>query len=129
DGTDRDRRRLSRRGAQRRQAGPRVAWQEAYRGGGRNHTRGQANPLEVAPREGFPPCRNRDLGAAQFPSRQHRCQRRPALASLIRAPTPLSLDLVRRYGDELLQAVDYLEQQGVTHRDIKPDSIGIGAVG
>src|SRR4051795_830383 len=74
DGTDRDRRRLSRRGAQRRQAGPRFAWQDADRGGGRNHTRGQANPLEVAPREGFPPCRNRELGAAQFPSRQHRCQ-------------------------------------------------------
>src|ERR1700751_5065379 len=70
DGTDRDRRRLSRRGAQWRQAGPRFAWQDADRGGGRNHTRGQANPLEVAPREGFPPCRNRDLGAAQFPSRQ-----------------------------------------------------------
>src|SRR6478736_4138426 len=69
DGADRDRRRLSRRGAQRRQAGPRFAWQDADRGGGRNHTRGQANPLEVAPREGFPPCRNRDLGAAQFPSR------------------------------------------------------------
>src|ERR1700731_4871201 len=67
-------RRLSRRGAQRRQAGPRFAWQDADRGGGRNHTRGQANPLEVAPREGFPPCRNRELGAAQFPSRQHRCQ-------------------------------------------------------
>src|SRR6202023_3358875 len=56
-----------------------TAWKDADRGGGRNHTRGQANPLEVAPREGFPPCRNRDLGAAQFPSRQHRCQRRPAL--------------------------------------------------
>src|SRR5271165_7435519 len=52
----------------------RFAWQDADRGGGRNHTTGQANPLEVAPREGFPPCRNRDLGAAQFPSRQHRCQ-------------------------------------------------------
>jgi Protein kinase domain/Bacterial RNA polymerase, alpha chain C terminal domain len=51
------------------------------------------------------------------------------LASLIRSPTPLSLDLVRRYGDELLQAVDYLEQQGVVHRDIKPDNIGVGAVG
>ena len=50
------------------------AWQDADRGGGRNHTRGQANPFEAAPREGFPPCRNRDLGAAQFPSRQHRCQ-------------------------------------------------------
>src|SRR5258706_8767373 len=74
DGTDRDRRRLSRRGAQRRQAGPRFAWQDADRGGGRNHTRGQANSLEVAPRKGFPPCRNRDLGAAQFPSRQHPCQ-------------------------------------------------------
>ena len=48
--------------------------QDADRGGGRNHTGGQANPLEVAPRKGFPPCRNRDLGAAQFPSRQHRCQ-------------------------------------------------------
>ncbi len=51
------------------------------------------------------------------------------LASLIRSPTPLSLDLVRRYGDELLQAVDYLEQKGVAHRDIKPDNIGVGAVG
>ena len=48
--------------------------QDADRGGGRNHTTGQANPLEVAPREGFPPCRNRDLGATQFPARQHRCQ-------------------------------------------------------
>src|ERR1700756_1642942 len=54
-------------GAQRRQAGPRFAWQDADRGGTRNHTRGQANPLEVAPRKGFPPCRNRDLSAAQFP--------------------------------------------------------------
>ena len=35
---------------------------------------GKPNPLEVAPREGFPPGRNRDLGAAQFPSCQHRCQ-------------------------------------------------------
>jgi hypothetical protein len=35
------------------------------------HARALANPLEVAPREGLPPCRNRDLGAAQFPSRQH----------------------------------------------------------
>ena len=39
------------------------------------------------------------------------------------------MDLVRRYGDELLQAVDYLEQQGVPHHDIKPDNIGIGAAG
>src|SRR6201994_1215805 len=74
DGTDRNRRRLSRRGLQRGQAGPRFAWEDADRGGGANHTRGQANLPEVAPREGFPPCRNRDLGAAQFPSLQHRRQ-------------------------------------------------------
>src|ERR1700741_2851437 len=30
--------------------------------------------LNFAPREGFAPSRNRALGAAQFPSRQHRCQ-------------------------------------------------------
>src|ERR1700731_3691916 len=58
DGTDRDRRRLSRRGTQRRQAGPRFAGQDADRGGGRNHTTGKANPLEVGPREGVAPCRN-----------------------------------------------------------------------
>ncbi len=30
--------------------------------------------LKLRPREGLPPCRNRDLGAAQFRSRQHRRQ-------------------------------------------------------
>ena len=63
-----------RNGGKRGRGSPRFAWQDPDRGVGRNHTRGQANPLEVAPRERFPPCRNRDLGAAQFPSRQHRCQ-------------------------------------------------------
>jgi serine/threonine protein kinase len=36
-----------------------------------------------------------------------------------------SLDLVRRFGEELLQTVVYLEDQGVYHRDIKPDNIGL----
>src|SRR3954453_20371593 len=79
DGADRDRRRLSRRRAERRQAWSRFAWQDADRGCGRNHTGGQANPLEVAPRHWVPPCRNRDLGEAQFRSRQHRGQGRTAL--------------------------------------------------
>ena len=43
----------------------------------------------------------------------------------IQEPEPLSLDLVARFGEELLAVVDYLESQGVAHRDIKPDNIGI----
>ena len=36
-----------------------------------------------------------------------------------------SLDLLERYGDDLLSAVSSLERHGVAHRDIKPDNIGI----
>jgi serine/threonine protein kinase len=41
----------------------------------------------------------------------------------------LSLDLARRFGEDLLTAVDYLEQEGIAHRDIKPDNIGIAQAG
>jgi serine/threonine protein kinase len=43
----------------------------------------------------------------------------------IRSPDPPSLDLARRFGEELLEAIRYLDDQGVQHRDIKPDNIGI----
>lgn len=38
----------------------------------------------------------------------------------------LTLDLLQRFGDELLSVVDWLEQQGIPHRDLKPDNIGVG---
>jgi serine/threonine protein kinase len=47
------------------------------------------------------------------------------LAQWIRGGDPLSLDLMRRFGEHLLSAVEYLEQDGVAHRDVKPDNIGI----
>ncbi|WP_029008644.1 BREX system serine/threonine kinase PglW [Azospirillum halopraeferens] len=47
------------------------------------------------------------------------------LAQNLRTPDGLSLDLKRRFGEELLSAVDHLEQKGIAHRDIKPDNIGI----
>ncbi|QVL47095.1 MAG: BREX system serine/threonine kinase PglW [Thiocapsa sp.] len=47
------------------------------------------------------------------------------LRKRIYEPEPLSLDLVARFGEELLSVVNYLEAEGVTHRDIKPDNIGI----
>ena len=37
----------------------------------------------------------------------------------------LSLDMLQRFGDELIDAVRHLEDAAVVHRDIKPDNIGI----
>jgi len=48
------------------------------------------------------------------------------LAQRIREEGGLSLDLLQRFGNELLTAVEWLEQHGKAHRDIKPDNIGIG---
>jgi serine/threonine protein kinase len=50
------------------------------------------------------------------------------LAQWIRGGDPLSLDLMRRFGDHLLSAIEHLEQEGVAHRDVKPDNIGISKV-
>ena len=50
------------------------------------------------------------------------------LAQWIRGGEPMSLGLMRRFGDNLISALEYLEQQGVAHRDIKPDNIGIAKV-
>jgi serine/threonine protein kinase len=36
---------------------------------------------------------------------------------------------MRRFGEDLLQALNHLEEQGVAHRDIKPDTIGIAPAG
>lgn len=41
----------------------------------------------------------------------------------------LSLDLLQRFGEDLLTAVEYLEEQGISHRDLKPDNIGIAEYG
>lgn len=41
----------------------------------------------------------------------------------------LSLDLLQRFGEDLLEAVGLLEREGIAHRDIKPENIGVSAVG
>jgi serine/threonine protein kinase len=51
------------------------------------------------------------------------------LAERLRGDDMPSLDLMRRFGEDLLQALDHLEEQGVAHRDIKPDNIGIAPAG
>lgn len=44
----------------------------------------------------------------------------------LRKEGPLSLDLLERFGDELISALVHLEREGINHRDIKPENIGIG---
>jgi serine/threonine protein kinase len=41
----------------------------------------------------------------------------------------LHLELLERFGEDLLQTVSWLEQKGIPHRDIKPANIGIAEVG
>jgi serine/threonine protein kinase len=48
------------------------------------------------------------------------------LAQRLRLEGRLSLDLLQRFGEELLIVADWLEQKGISHRDIKPDNIGVG---
>jgi serine/threonine protein kinase len=47
-----------------------------------------------------------------------------SLGDVLREQGTLPLDFARRYGDDLLSAVQYLEETGVTHRDIKPTNVG-----
>ncbi|HBE68937.1 MAG TPA: BREX system serine/threonine kinase PglW [Planctomycetaceae bacterium] len=48
-----------------------------------------------------------------------------SLAKHLRKYGVPALDLLSRYGGNLLSAVESLERHGVVHRDIKPDNIGI----
>ncbi len=47
------------------------------------------------------------------------------LGEKLEAEGRLSLDMLQRFGEELIEAVNHLEAEGVAHRDIKPDNIGI----
>ena len=47
------------------------------------------------------------------------------LGERLRSEGRLVLDLLQRFGEDLLQAVEGLEEEGIPHRDLKPDNIGI----
>ncbi len=51
------------------------------------------------------------------------------LADRLRSEGQLHLDLLERFGEDLIQTVGYLEQEGIPHRDIKPDNIGVSPLG
>jgi serine/threonine protein kinase len=47
------------------------------------------------------------------------------LAQRLRKEGRLHLDLLERFGTDLIEAVGTLESAGVSHRDIKPENIGV----
>lgn len=47
------------------------------------------------------------------------------LAERLRAHGRLSLEMLQRFGEQLIEAVRYLESEGSIHRDLKPDNIGV----
>jgi serine/threonine protein kinase len=51
------------------------------------------------------------------------------LGQRLRKEGRLHIDLLQRFGDDLLDVLNYLQEQGIHHRDIKPDNIAVGRVG
>jgi serine/threonine protein kinase len=51
------------------------------------------------------------------------------LGQRLRREGRLHIDLLQRFGEDLLSVVNHLEEQGIPHKDIKPDNIAVGMVG
>lgn len=66
----------------------------------------------------------RDPGAVAGPGSVSR-RREETVARQLREGGRLQIDQLEAYGDYLFGAVDFLEGEGVWHRDIKPDNIAI----
>jgi serine/threonine protein kinase len=47
------------------------------------------------------------------------------LAARLREDGRLSGEFLQRFGDDLLDLLEFLEHEGVPHRDLKPDNIGV----
>ena len=51
------------------------------------------------------------------------------LGQRLRKEGRLQIDHLQRFGVDLLDVLNYLQEQGIAHRDIKPDNIAVGMVG
>ena len=51
------------------------------------------------------------------------------LADRLRDEGRLHLELLERFGEDLLATIDWLEQKGIPHRDVKPENLGTAKIG
>ena len=85
-----------------------------------NHIVEQCGTLEIGDRFAF-------LMRPVFADRDER--RIETLRDRLRQEGRLHVDLLQRFGDDLLDVVRYLEEEaGIAHRDLKPDNIAIGQI-
>ncbi|MFN9290157.1 MAG: protein kinase domain-containing protein, partial [Planctomyces sp.] len=77
-------------------------------------------PLQIGDREAF-------LMRPVYAEKERRVIE--TLGQRLRKEGRLQIDLLQRFGEDLLGVVVHLEEQGIWHRDIKPDNIAVGMVG
>lgn len=51
------------------------------------------------------------------------------LAQRLRRSGAIHLELLERFGEDLMSAIDHLEGKAIVHRDIKPENIGVSKLG
>ncbi|MEW6474682.1 MAG: BREX system serine/threonine kinase PglW [Actinomycetota bacterium] len=86
--------------------------------------RAEAEILQVTRHKGIVACYGLDEIGGRLVLRLEPAGDR-TLAQLLRDEGRLGLDLLARWGDDLLEVVEVLEREGVAHRDIKPDNLGV----
>ena len=88
--------------------------------------RGEYEVLQIARHKGIAAAYDLDQIAGRLVLHLELAGER-TLAQVLRQDGRLGLDLLQRWGDDLLEVVTFLEQDGIAHRDIKPDNLGIKA--
>lgn len=85
-----------------------------------NHIVEQCGTLEIGDRFAF-------LMRPVFANKEER--RIETLRDRLRHEGRLHIDLLQRFGEDLLSVLKYLEEEaGIPHRDLKPDNIAIGQI-
>lgn len=85
-----------------------------------NHIVAQCGTLEIGDRFAF-------MMHPAFANKEER--RIETLRDRLRHEGRLHIDLLQRFGEDLLEVLKYLEEEaGIPHRDIKPDNIAIGQI-